>query len=118
YEDEVAADPRIDALRDKMIVTEDKQYSVDYLDQEKRSIANAVQIFFNDGSSTEKVLCEYPIGHRARRAEGIPILKEKFRNNVATRFPKRQQQEIGQLFQSRERLEKMAVNLFVEKLLI
>ena len=118
YEDEVVADPRIDALRDKMIVTEDKQYSIDYLDQEKRSIANAVQIFFNDGSSTEKVLCEYPIGHRARRAEGIPILKEKFRNNVATRFPKRQQQEIAGLFQNCEQLEKMPVNLFVEELLI
>lgn len=118
YEDEVAADPRIDALRDKMVVTEDQQFSVDYLDQEKRSIANAVQVFFTDGSKTEKVLCEYPIGHRARRAEGIPLLKEKFRNNIATRFPKRQQQEIAELFQSRERLEKMAVNLFVEKLLI
>jgi 2-methylcitrate dehydratase len=101
-----------------MIVTEDKQFSVDYLDQEKRSIANAVQIFFKDGSHTEKVLCEYPIGHRARRAEGIPLLIEKFQNNVATRFSKRQQKEIGELFESRERLEKMPVNLFVEKLLI
>jgi 2-methylcitrate dehydratase len=101
-----------------MVVTEDQQFSVDYLEQEKRSIANAVQVFFTDGSKTEKVLCEYPIGHRARRAEGIPLLKEKFRNNIATRFPKRQQQEIAELFQSRERLEKMAVNLFVEKLLI
>ncbi len=118
YEEEVAADPRIDALREKMIVTEDKQYSRDYLDQDKRSIANAVQIFFTDGSHTEKVLCEYPIGHRARRAEGIPLLKEKFHRNVATRFPKRQQQEIAEVFQNREQLEKMPVNLFVEKLLI
>jgi 2-methylcitrate dehydratase len=118
YEDDIAADPRIDALRDKMVVTEDKQFSVDYLDQEKRSIANTVQIFFNDGSQTEKVLCEYPLGHRARRAEGIPLLIEKFQNNVATRFPKRRQKEIGELFESRERLEKMPVNLFVEKLLI
>lgn len=118
YEDETAADPRIDALRDKMAVTEDAQFSRDYLDPEKRSIANAVQVFFTDGTSTGKVLCEYPIGHRARRAEGIPLLKEKFRHNAATRFPKRQQQEILQLFENRATLEQMPVNLFVEKLLI
>jgi len=118
YEDETAADPRIDALRDKMVVTEEKQYSIDYLDPEKRSIANAVQVFFKDGSHTEKVVCEYPIGHRARREEGIPKLREKFTASVATRYAKRAQQEIAELFASREELEKMPVNLFVEKLMV
>ena len=78
YEDKVAADSRIDELRAKMKVVEDKSFSRDYLDPQKRSIANAVQVFFLDGSSTEKVTVEYPIGHRRRRAEGIPELKKKF----------------------------------------
>ena len=78
YEDTIARDPRIDALRAKMICVEDSQYSQDYLDPQKRSIANAVQVFFKDGSSTEKVVVEYPIGHRRRRAEGMPLLVKKF----------------------------------------
>jgi 2-methylcitrate dehydratase len=78
YEDDVAADPRIDTLRSKMVVTEDKRYSQDYLDPEKRSIANAIQIVFKDGSKTEKVEIEYPIGHRRRRKDGIPLLEAKF----------------------------------------
>ena len=78
YEDTIARDPRIDALRAKMICVEDSQYSKDYLDPQKRSIANAVQVFFKDGSSTEKVVVEYPIGHRRRRAEGMPLLVKKF----------------------------------------
>jgi 2-methylcitrate dehydratase len=118
YEDEAAADPRIDALRDKMEVVENRQYSRDYLDPEKRSIANAVQVFFKDGSKTDNIVCEYPIGHRARRAEAVPLLHEKFRENVATRFPKRQQQEILQLFENRATLEEMPVNVFMEKLVI
>ncbi len=77
YEDRIAADPRIDALRAKMTVAEDPQYSRDYLDPAKRSIANAVQVFFDDGSKTEKVVVEYPVGHRRRRAEGIPLLEKK-----------------------------------------
>ena len=86
YSDEAAADPRIDALRAKMVVAEDKQYSVDYHDPEKRSIANAIQVFFKDGSSTEKVAIEYPIGHRRRRAEGIPVLERKFQRNLRVVF--------------------------------
>ena len=86
YEDTIARDPRIDALRAKMICVEDPQYSKDYLDPEKRSIANAVQVFFKDGSSTEKVAVEYPIGHRRRRAEGMPLLVKKFETNLASRF--------------------------------
>jgi 2-methylcitrate dehydratase len=86
YEENVASDPRIDALRDKMIVIEDARYSRDYLDPEKRSIANSVQVYFRDHSCTDKVTVEYPIGHRRRRAEGIPLLVKKFEANLASRF--------------------------------
>ena len=87
YEDAVAADPRIDSLRDMMVVLEDPQYSRDYLDPEKRSIANAVQVRFRDGAATDKVAVEYPLGHRRRRSEAIPLLVEKFAANLATHFP-------------------------------
>jgi 2-methylcitrate dehydratase len=86
YEDRFARDPRIDRLRDKMIVIEDARYSEDYLDPKKRSIANAIQVFFKDGSATEKVAVEYPIGHRRRRAEGIPLLVRKFEMNLNSRL--------------------------------
>lgn len=86
YEDQVAADPRIDALREKMVVREDKSYSADYLDPDKRSIANAVQVFFKDGSKTDRVEVHYPIGHRRRRAEGIPELIKKYRGSLAARY--------------------------------
>ncbi len=86
YEDKVAADPRIDALREKMIVAEDKQFSIDYLDPEKRSIANAVQVFFRDGSCSRRIEVHYPIGHRRRRQEGIPELIKKFRGSLEIRY--------------------------------
>ena len=86
YEDKIARDPRIDTLRDKMAVVEDARYSNDYLDPEKRSIANSVQVFFKDGSCTEKIAVEYPIGHRRRRAEGMPLLVKKFETNLASRL--------------------------------
>jgi 2-methylcitrate dehydratase len=86
YEDAIAQDPRIDRLRDKIVVIEDARYSEDYLDPEKRSIANAVQVFFEDGSATDKVVVEYPIGHRRRRAEGIPLLLKKFETNLRSRL--------------------------------
>lgn len=94
YEDKVAADPRIDALREKMVVTEDTGYSKDYLDASKRSIANAVQVFFKGGSSTRRVEVHYPIGHRNRRAEGIPELINKFRSNLAARYPEKRVAEV------------------------
>ena len=78
YEDEVASDPRIDSLREKMVIEENKRYSKEYLEADKRSIANAVVIYFKDGSSTQRVEVEYPIGHRRRREQGIPLLIEKF----------------------------------------
>ncbi|MDF2723966.1 MAG: 2-methylcitrate dehydratase [Paenibacillus sp.] len=118
YEDETARDPRIDALRDKMVVREDVQYSRDYLDQEKRSIANAVQLFFSDGTSTEKAVCEYPLGHRERRAESIPHMQDKFEHALSTRFPKKQQQHIIALFADKERLDAMPVPQFMEAFII
>jgi 2-methylcitrate dehydratase len=86
YEDRFAQDPRIDRLRDKMIIIEDARYSEDYLDPDKRSIANALQVFFKDGSATEKIAIEYPIGHRRRRAEAIPLLIKKFDANLNSRL--------------------------------
>src|SRR5437016_1906730 len=94
YEDAIAADRRIDILRDKMVCVEDKQFSRDYLDPDKRSIANGITIEFADGTRTPEVVVEYPIGHRRRRKEGIPLLIDKFRINLARRFPAKQQQAI------------------------
>ena len=86
YEDDAAADPRIDVLRARMKVAENPRYTSDYLDPEKRSIANAVQVVFAGGEVTEEVAVEYPIGHRRRREEGIPLLWSKFESNLRTRF--------------------------------
>jgi 2-methylcitrate dehydratase len=86
YQDAVAEDPRIDRLRAKMEVVEDPRYSKEYLDPDKRSIANAVQVFFTDGSATENITVEYPVGHRRRRAEGMPLLVKKFESNLASRL--------------------------------
>ena len=118
YEDEVAADPRIDALRDKMTVVEHPQYSVDYLDPDKRSIANAVQVHFKDGSATEKFEVEYPLGHRRRRAEGIPLLMEKFTANLESRFPSRQSEAILELCLDQKRLEETPVDEFMDMFVI
>jgi len=118
YEDEVAADPRIDLLRSKMQVVENKQFSRDYLDPEKRSIGNAVQVFFKDGSSTDKVVVEYPIGHRRRRARGIPLLIEKFRRNIATRLSPQQCDQLEALCTDQRRLEQTPVNEFMELMIV
>lgn len=110
YEDSFAKDPRIDELRARTTVKEDPRYSRDYLDPDKRSIANAVQVFFRDGTSTEKVEVEYPIGHRRRREEGIPLLEEKFRANAATRLPKKRLERLEELFSDQGRLEATPVD--------
>lgn len=94
YEDEVAADPRINALREKMETVEDKQFTQDYHDPDKRSIANGLSVEFKDGSSLDEVLVEYPIGHRRRREEGFPQLIDKFKTNLKRVFPEKQQDEI------------------------
>jgi 2-methylcitrate dehydratase len=114
YEDAVAVDPRIDALREKMQTVENKAYSKDYLDPDKRSIANAIQVFFKDGSSTELVEVEYPLGHRRRRGEGTPELLKKFYANLSTLLPAKQVQAIKDACSSRSKLEQMSVNQFVE----
>ena len=113
YEDAVALDPRIDRLRSKMTCVENRQWSRDYLDPAKRSIANALQVFFNDGSTTDRVAVEYPLGHRRRRREGVPLLEAKFRTNLARRFPPKQQQAIISLCGDPRRLEATPVNEFV-----
>ena len=118
YEDDVANDPRVDALRDKMECVEDKQFSKDYLDPEKRSIANGITVYFKDGTKTDEVVVEYPIGHRRRRAEGIPVLEAKFKTNLARRFPQKQARTILDLCQDQKRLEAMPVNEFVDLFVI
>jgi 2-methylcitrate dehydratase len=118
YEDAVAADPRIDALRAKMKVTEEPRYSKEYHDPDKRSIANAVQVFFTDGTSTPKVEVEYPIGHRRRRAEGIPVLERKFLDALRTRFPRGQAQGIYDLCLDADRLATTPVHEFMDRFVI
>ena len=114
YEDSIAADPRIDALREKMVCVEDPQFSRDYLDPQRRSIANAITVEFNDGTRTQEVVIEYPIGHRRRREEGIPVLIEKFRMNIAHRFAGRQQQAILDVALDAQRLAAIPVHEFVD----
>jgi 2-methylcitrate dehydratase len=116
YLDGAAADPRIDRLRQTMEVVEEPRYSRDYLDPDKRSIANAVQIFFRDGSSTERIEVEYPIGHRRRRSQGIPLLIEKFRTSLATRMPPGSVQRFVDLCLDRQRLEATPVSDFMAML--
>lgn len=119
YEDSFhAANPIIDELRGKMEIVEDARYSREYLEADKRSIANAIEIFFVDGSSTGKIAVEYPIGHRRRRAEGIPVLEQKFLSNLRTRFPEHRCGQIMALCLDKQKLEAMPVNAFMELLTI
>ncbi|MDF1655793.1 MAG: bifunctional 2-methylcitrate dehydratase/aconitate hydratase [Coxiellaceae bacterium] len=114
YEDDVASDPRVDALREKMVVVEEPRYSAEYHEPEKRSIANAIQVFFKDGSSTDKVDVEYPIGHRRRREEGIPVLEAKYKRNLGTQFDDAQVEKIIAACDDQSALESMDVNAFVD----
>ncbi|MFL9931396.1 bifunctional 2-methylcitrate dehydratase/aconitate hydratase [Paraburkholderia sp. RL18-103-BIB-C] len=114
YEDSIAQDARIDVLRAKMECVEDAQFTKDYHDPEKRSIANALTIEFNDGSKFDEVVVEYPIGHKRRREDGIPLLVEKFRTNLARRFPVKQQLAILGVSLDQARLEAMPVNEYVD----
>jgi 2-methylcitrate dehydratase len=114
YEDGVAADPRIDALREKIVCVEDPQFTRDYHDPEKRSIANGLTIELNDRTKLEEVLVEYPIGHKRRRSEGIPLLEAKFRTNLARRFAKRQQDAILNTSLNQTALEAMPVHEYVD----
>ena len=118
YSDQVAADPRIDALREKISVVEEPRYSADYLDPEKRSIANAVEVRFRDGSTTGKVEVEFPIGHRRRRREAMPLLYEKFRSNASVRFPPDRVEELIALFKNPKALDEMPVHEFMNMMVI
>src|SRR5262245_45168453 len=115
FEDDFAADPRIDALRAKMTVVEEPRYSRDFADPEKLSSANAIEVRFKDGTSLPKVEVEYPMGHPRRRAEFVPLLEAKFRKHLASRFPQRQLEDLLQLCADRERLAAMPVNEFVDR---
>lgn len=113
YEDAVAADPRIDELRAKIVCTEDPQYTRDYHDPAKRSIANALTVELNDGTRLPEVAVEYPIGHRVRRDEGLPLLLDKFRGNLALGLPAAAQEKILEICADQDRLEAMPVDEFV-----
>jgi len=118
YEDGVARDPRIDALRAKMSCVEDRKFTRDYHAPDKRSIANALSVEFRDGTRLDEVVCEYPIGHKRRRAEGMPVLVDKFRTNLARRFPSKQQKAILDLCLDADRLARTPVNEFVDLFVI
>jgi 2-methylcitrate dehydratase len=114
YEDSVAADKRIDPLRERIVCVEDKQFTTDYHDPEKRSIANALTVEFKDGKTLKEVVVEYPIGHKRRRKEGIPLLEAKFRTNLARRFPKKQQDAILAVSLDPKALEALPVHEYVD----
>jgi len=114
YEDEVARDPRIDILRDKIVCVEDPAYTRDYHDPDKRSIANALTVEFIDGSKLDEIICEYPIGHKRRRADGIPLLEAKFRTNLARMFAAKQQRRILEVSLDQHALEAMPVHEYVD----
>ena len=114
YEDGVAADPRIDALRARIRCVEDARFTRDYHDPEKRSIANALVVELDDGTRLDEILVEYPIGHRRRRAEGLPLLVDKFRTNLRRRFPEKQQRAILEVSLDAQRLASLPVNDYVD----
>lgn len=114
YSDEAAADPRIDALRERMRVDEDAEYSREYLDPDARSIANAVQVFFKDGTATERVEARFPVGHRRRREEARPYLLAKFTANIATRLPARRCERLNALWHAPETLAAMPAHAFMD----
>lgn len=118
YEDHIAKNPLIDELRNKMHVEEQPQYSRDYLDPDKRSIANAIQVVFKDGSSTNEIEIEYPLGHKQRRNEGIPLLQQKYEQNLATRFPKQRAERLAKLFTEQKSAESMPVSEFMDLFVI
>jgi 2-methylcitrate dehydratase len=113
YNDDVAADPRIDALREKMVVTENPQFTKDYFDPDKRYIGNSVQVFFKDGSSTEKVSIDYPIGHRKRRGEGIPVLLKKFEGAMRGHLPSHRVKAILEATADPAKLDAMPIQSFL-----
>jgi 2-methylcitrate dehydratase len=118
YEDDIAADPRIDLLREKIVCVEDPQFTRDYHDPDKRSIANGLTVEFKDGKRLAEILVEYPIGHKRRRNEGMPLLVEKFERNLARRFPEKQQRTILGLCLDAKQLAATRVHEFVDLMVI
>jgi 2-methylcitrate dehydratase len=116
YEDQIAGDPRVDALRAKMQVKENSTFTQEYYDPAKRYIGNAVQVFFKDGTASERVHVDFPIGHRKRREEGMPVLVKKFETSVAAHFNPAQTESIKAMFVDRDALAAMPVSRFVAKL--
>ena len=118
YEDKIAADTRIDTLRDKIVCVEDESFTQDYHDPKKRSIANALTVEFKNGKMLKEVVVEYPIGHARRRKDGIPLLVEKFKTNLARQFPSKQQQSILDVSLDQDKLEAIPVNEYVDMYVI
>ncbi len=118
YEDDVATDPRVDKLRNKMQVLEHKQFTTDYYAADKRYIGNAVQVFFKDGTNTARIAVDYPIGHRKRRVEGMPVLMKKFSDSVTAHFSSAQSKRINTQLINHNQLEKMTVEKFLDELII
>ena len=119
YEDSFhKAHPIIDELREKMEIHEDPRYTREYMDADKRSIGNALQVFFKDGNYTDKVEIDYPVGHKRRRSEGIPLLEKKFQTNLASHFPAERRNHIYFQCKDQKRLEQTPVNQFMDLLMI
>src|SRR5690606_11230056 len=118
YEEAVAKDPRIDALRSRMQVRENPQFTEEYSAPDKRYIGNAVQAFFRDGTTTPRVAIDVPIGHRKRRKEGLPLLRAKFKTAVTAHFSAHQSNAIEALFADRARIEQMPVREFLAALVV
>ena len=116
YEDAIAADPRVDALRAKMEVRENPRFTAEYYAADKRFIGNAIQVFFKDGTRTERIEVDTPIGHRTRRQEGYPVLVEKFRASLPPVFPEKQRRRIESLFADPAKLDATPVDDFVAHL--
>jgi len=118
YEDEAAADPRIDRLRARMTCVENKQWTRDHDDPAKRTITNGVQVFFRDGTKTRQVVIEYPLGHRGRRREATPLILAKFHDNIGRRLPQQQREHLYALSQDRSEFARMAVDDFIDACVI
>jgi len=118
YEDDIATNPLVDLLRQKMEVRENKSFTADYFDPSKRYIGNAIQIFFKDGSNTEYVSIDFPIGHRERRHEGIPVLKKKFQSSIQSKLCNKQWDILNKIFTDKARFNKMAVDEFMSLLVV
>lgn len=118
YTDDVAKDPRIDALREKMQVRENEQFTVDYYDLDKRAIPNSIQVFFNDGTSTDRIQVDYPVGHRVRREEGIPLLQAKFNDAVAETYTTAQAESIHDAFASADQCDSLSITDFIDRFVI